>query len=79
MATVTRRVSLLPWHLDERAGEDVRRPPELGVEMDPALCDDARRHARANREGCRPTVIQQNSSGFLVNRQGLKFTVELKT
>jgi hypothetical protein len=38
VAKVAGRVSLLPRGLDERAGQDVRRASELGVEVDPPLC-----------------------------------------
>jgi hypothetical protein len=41
VAKVAGRVPLLPWGLDERAGQDVRRASELSAEVDPPLCHRA--------------------------------------
>jgi hypothetical protein len=41
VAKIAGRVSLLPWRLDARAGQDVRRTSELGAEVDPPLCHSA--------------------------------------
>jgi hypothetical protein len=38
-------LSLLPRRLDERAGQDVRRPRQFDPEMDPSLCDGVLRQA----------------------------------
>jgi hypothetical protein len=39
VAKVASGLSLLPRRLDERAGQDVRRPRQFDPEVDPSLCD----------------------------------------